>query len=398
MPNIPSPLCKDNRRIMKHSRPLLVLQLLMLALVSFYQLVHLSKSDIVSNKPILDIPSATCSHQTKRYPAFNASTNKSFGACLIIMDDNHFLTEWLAYHFLQLPLRRLIVAIDPRSSTSPTDILDRYRNRGLMKITEWQEDDFMPPDMLALHASVQEGDWEQLKALYIERQFQFYTKCMAVLKHENITWTALTDTDEYILPNSNANLPFRLQNTENKTIFEIIESNRRNAPMIKNGCISMHRLQFGHKESSPSQVQHMVPEGFNGTDFLTLRYRHHAGLTNSEFNKIGKCMVNLSRAKPALDFHRSEVSSHRPIKRLCTETNMRIENQEAPFVLHHYTGSWEQWNYRNDFRPKRERENFDKIFFQNDQDDSIRPWLDSFVSRYGQDLADDLLEGVGKLI
>jgi hypothetical protein len=48
--------------------------------------------------------------------------------------------EWLAYHYHYhfLPaLRRLIIALDPRSRTSPTIILERYQGR--MHITEWQE-------------------------------------------------------------------------------------------------------------------------------------------------------------------------------------------------------------------------------------------------------------------
>lgn len=40
-------------------------------------------------------------------------------ACLLIMDDNHFLIEWLAFHYYVLRLRYLIVAVDPRSTTTP---------------------------------------------------------------------------------------------------------------------------------------------------------------------------------------------------------------------------------------------------------------------------------------
>lgn len=38
---------------------------------------------------------------------------ESFAACLIVMDDNHRLVEWLAYHYWALPLRRLVIAVDP---------------------------------------------------------------------------------------------------------------------------------------------------------------------------------------------------------------------------------------------------------------------------------------------
>jgi hypothetical protein len=41
--------------------------------------------------------------------------DKSFSACLLIMDDNHRLSEWIAYHHFALPLRHLVVTVDPRN-------------------------------------------------------------------------------------------------------------------------------------------------------------------------------------------------------------------------------------------------------------------------------------------
>jgi hypothetical protein len=55
---------------------------------------------------------------------------EGFSACLLVMDDNHYLIEWLVYHYQSLPLKRLIVGVDLRSQTSPTMVLDRYRQRG----------------------------------------------------------------------------------------------------------------------------------------------------------------------------------------------------------------------------------------------------------------------------
>jgi hypothetical protein len=34
---------------------------------------------------------------------------------------------------------------DPHAHTSPTEILDRYRNHGLMNITEWNDADYFDP-------------------------------------------------------------------------------------------------------------------------------------------------------------------------------------------------------------------------------------------------------------
>jgi hypothetical protein len=55
----------------------------------------------------------------------------SFSACLLVKDDNKILPEWLAYHYEVLPLRRLIIAIDPLSTTSPEPILQAYRKIGM---------------------------------------------------------------------------------------------------------------------------------------------------------------------------------------------------------------------------------------------------------------------------
>ena len=270
-----------------------------------------------------------------------------------------------------------------------------------MKITEWYEEDMMPPHLLSAHRTVNGNDSEALKALYIERQIQFYTKCMATLHYENVTWAAMIDTDEYVLVNSVVRENFRLQHTENMTIHQILSdpSNRRGNRMIKSGCFSMHRLQFGHTESNPVAVQSLVPHGFDGFHFSTLRWRYHAERTDKNVNKLAKCLVNLPLTR-STDFVSTEVSPHRPLKRLCDIENMRKVNVESPLVVHHYSGSWESWNYRNDFRPKRQRQYFDLLRFDNEnsQDDSIRPWLQEFVKNQGTELAKFLLEGAGQLV
>ena len=63
----------------------------------------------------------------------------SFSACLKLKDVNSLLPEWLAYHYTVLPLRRLIVAVDPMSHTDPAPILNSYRSIG-MNITIWSEE------------------------------------------------------------------------------------------------------------------------------------------------------------------------------------------------------------------------------------------------------------------
>ena len=74
------------------------------------------------------------------------TTNKKEGlsACLLVNDENPRLPEWLAYHYHILPLRSLIVAVDPASRSSPKSILDRYNNSLMMDVTIWNDDDYLP--------------------------------------------------------------------------------------------------------------------------------------------------------------------------------------------------------------------------------------------------------------
>jgi hypothetical protein len=38
-----------------------------------------------------------------------ADGHSTFSSCLLVMDDNHRLAEWLAYHYHVLPLRYMVV-------------------------------------------------------------------------------------------------------------------------------------------------------------------------------------------------------------------------------------------------------------------------------------------------
>jgi hypothetical protein len=128
-------------------------------------------------------------------------SNDEFSACALVMDDSHFLIEWLAYHYHVVNLCTLILVRDPRSQTSPSLVLDRWRE--LMNIEEWDDSDFMTP------AEFQDAQVQVLKYLrkqkvssqlahHRARQRIFYYKCMQQLKNQNKTWVLLTDTDEFI--------------------------------------------------------------------------------------------------------------------------------------------------------------------------------------------------------
>jgi hypothetical protein len=116
-----------------------------------------------------------------------------FAICLLVKDDSDRLAEWLAYHWLTLPLQHLVVALDRTSVTSPKPILDTWREETGMDITLWNDPDFR-------HVP---GHDDKLtpKQKHLHRQRQFLAECMRHHKAKNHSWIALIDTDEFIANN-----------------------------------------------------------------------------------------------------------------------------------------------------------------------------------------------------
>jgi hypothetical protein len=373
-----------------------------------------------------------------------------FGAaCLIIMDDNHFLTEFIAYHYLFLPLRRLIVAIDPKSKTSPVPILNRWKDR--INITIWHDQDyFHPPQDLEQRLRRRPknntntkkkknntSDEEIALAFYLRRQRNLYHACMRKLKVEQLEndlpsyWTAIIDTDEYIvlnryvrpkrwIRNVKANVADMLNDPENRQI-----SNELSRP-----CVGMHRFNMGVlEETNRTIATRDVPPDFDYHDFNTLRWRYpvplQARTTKSTSRSMsGKALVDLARI-PLEDIDLKKVSAHRPLTTVCTANDRSIPNEYSTFVVHHYIGTFEQWSYRDDRRNKRTKEKYYQLLEASSSssvflgtsstasngtissaiqavaddlgDDSTRFFLKDFVQRYGLEEAKRLLEGAGRI-
>jgi hypothetical protein len=127
------------------------------------------------------------------------SGKDSFSACVLVMDDNHRLVEWLAYHYHVLPLRYLVIAVDPRSKTSPTLILNRWREMGLY-VEEWTDYQFMRKD-LARNVVTDEAELHIKRDRHRMRQKNFFRQCLIDMKQANRTYTMLIDTDEFLTYN-----------------------------------------------------------------------------------------------------------------------------------------------------------------------------------------------------
>ena len=135
-----------------------------------------------------------------------------FGACLLTKDEKQIIPEWIAYHYTVLPLRHLVVAIDPLSLTDPRPILDKYsKTLPDLHITVWtnqtqyvkrynskNESIIAKADPTHLQNSVK----AKMNA-HRQRQRAFYESCLEYFKSTTTTTTATTtSTTGHEPPNS----------------------------------------------------------------------------------------------------------------------------------------------------------------------------------------------------
>jgi hypothetical protein len=354
--------------------------------------------------------------------------NTTFSACLLVMDDNPRLAEWLAYHYHVLPLRHVIVASDPRSQTNATFLFNRWRRQGMV-VHEWHDADFWkgatptaPLKALPEHSSL------QLKRdRHRGRQKFFYRTCLATLQGTNRTWVTLHDSDEYLVYNHAGGAAFpawqaRQQARHNASALHGATSSRMQPHMVppttaeagqmitylqheaaagldyyQKPCIGVPRLQFGTAESTAAERNERAPN--NVVDPLqldTLRWRKHALRNDFVKNALGKVILDVSRL-PEVHTLPYFTSLHRPIKTICPAP--WSNEWESGFRLHHYLGSWEAYSFRDDSRRggERSREQWEYKATSNAEqtDDVIRPWVQGFVATHGQEQARHLLADAG---
>ncbi|KAL7575540.1 hypothetical protein ACA910_020117 [Epithemia clementina (nom. ined.)] len=360
-----------------------------------------------------------------------ADGNQTFSACLLVMDDNHRLVEWLAYHYHVLPLRYMIVAVDPRSKTSPTYLFNRWRKKGMV-IIEWSDKDFWKRrktktttmSEFDLKPIPEDADFQIKRDRHRGRQKYFYRSCMSALKEANRTWVTLHDTDEFLVYNHAGGDSFeawedKMQERHARSdhaseirvrpahtppttaepgamIQYIRQEQAAGLAYYQSPCIGIPRLQFGAEESATLERSKNVPFGFDPTVLDTLRWRKHALRNDFVKNALGKVMMDVSRINIAKAPYFQ--SLHRPIKTICSAPWHNEWN--SGFRINHYLGSWESYSFRtHDARKGGERswEQWEyKAYTNGDQtDDNIRPWLSGFVHAHGSDEARKMLDGAG---
>ena len=349
--------------------------------------------------------------------------NSSFSACLLVMDDNHRLVEWLAYHYHVLPLRFLIITIDPRSRTKPTHVLNRWREMGMF-ILEWNDFDFLKLS-LARNPIPDDARLEDKRARHRIRQRQFFRKCLEVSKTYDRTYVALTDTDEYIMYNhkggdgfekweqQQVELAKKNKDTRGKQriwpsqppptpdeeggLIKYIRQEEAAGihPSFQGPCISSPRLQISAIEDNSTTK----PDSYKYGDvididrFETLRFHKHGPRQEFVNNRLAKAILDVSRIDRFPDME----TLHRPIKTICPPP-WRNEWDSA-LRIYHYLGTWEAYTFRDDARRGGEHSKelwyFKSAEFASETDDLIVPWMDGFIKKHGPQKTKELLQGAG---
>jgi len=316
--------------------------------------------------------------------------NESFSACLLVMDDNFRLYEWIAYHYHVLPLRYLVVAADPRSKNFPDPVLDLFRQQLNMTIVSWNDTDYsswkepLPSDS---------GVLEKVDR-HRTRQRRFMARCLRHMHAHNRTWTALWDSDEYIAFNRynliRRNPATNLSATSPHNMSEAGSILRYLKEFGEGRGVSIKRIIVGSAEV-PSLMNESHP--YDPRRFDTLRYRFRARHI-SKLNGHGKCMLNVQKIA---SFPWRVRNPHRPMVDLCPgpKGERLVKN---PFFLNHFIGSWEAYSYRDDGRRGSERTY--KAYLERAQqkdvyEDKMSPWMPAFVENVGEVRAAFLLQNAG---
>jgi hypothetical protein len=372
--------------------------IILFAFIASLSLINIGRVLILNDdaKVIIDQPQQNSAPKSSLKSLPPAS---SFGACIMMKEDNDLLYEWIAYHYLMLPLRYLVVGSDEGNIHNPLDVLQRWNGTGL---NYWvlNSSDFVGRHGPSRRDKKDDPQFHHHQFVY--RQRGFVTTCAEFLKEKGIHWMTMIDSDEFIVFNrfntddtvdnyhtmQAQNATYKMRNllsspeTENYTALDVIHKIEQDMQPI-DPCTLMPRLRFGALEgvscTDSSHVNRLAKRDYNYAAMSTLRYKQHAGKNTFGANKFGKVMVDLSQIP---NLSEAPKNIHRPFKNECPYPVTWF--QDALFSVNHYTASWERYSHRQDER--RNCENWIEFAF-HDQGDSceqrIHTWFPRFVEQVG---------------
>lgn len=358
----------------------------------------------------------TVNHQSIRPPPY--TQKESFAACILVLDQNHRLTEWIAYHYFALPLRTLIIAYDPKNTVRATELLERWKD--VIEIIEWDDKDYLPAKWTnrvkpGIHGTKHLApDLALPVAIHRQRQISFMHKCTQVAAAKKISRVIHHDVDEYFRVNTNVVTQELVNTAEPGHITKFLNQLERPKnslfPRSKGvaygtSCSVFPRLQYTPDDANKTDMDTLT-QLVDPIHFDTLRYRYR----NSEEIMEGKGIINMKLIpKRALaDKTSVQYRVHKPLNRLCKESSPN----STLFVFNHYIGSFEAFMYsaRNDPRSEPTRAKWEErvqsggglgkartAWKKNPPllDDAIINWVPSFVEWQSEEVASHLLRDTG---
>ncbi|CAB9515100.1 expressed unknown protein [Seminavis robusta] len=406
-----------------------------------------------ATKPVLDsAPATTTTHTTTlSKPASNHTITApssmttrpvGMGACLLIKDDNHWVIEWLAFHWFVIPLRYLVVVIDPSSVTSPLQILDRWKD--LMEIEIWHDKDFINEQKITKQTrDIYKQNTQLMK--HRHRQATFYNKFLRhVHRHKKlmkIPWVFLTDTDEFL----SLNYPYLSGEQTSSFKFPTtpeLQDMARQFPITERGsvlrflahhqsvtkktekCLYVQRYQVGSQQANASLVERYLPYDNTTSSQSQQLLNPHNMLTQNflyrtpKHIKFGKNVLHLT----AIDRIAKEPSNvHKVSSRHCVGVAGADGLASTSYLkINHYVGTPEQYLFRQDPRSrtnihggqanrpqkgikenKGDQRNLERFNLLNvgttHFSSDMQGWVQGFIQEVGLAKAQELLAGVGEL-
>eukprot|EP00980_Cylindrotheca_fusiformis_P016619 scaffold4973_cov135-Cylindrotheca_fusiformis.AAC.37 len=349
--------------------------------------------------------------------------------CLLTKDDGEILNEWIAYHYHVLNMRRLIVAVDPLSTTSPVPLLQKWKDLFGMNIEIWKDEDFMPDYFL------QGGDQGKIKDFVKNFQFQnnatadekrklsmvnnhrfrqhtFVSRCLWEVKTrfagaQKGNWVAHVDSDEYIIINPKARTmvdemkPVVVPQTPSAgSLLKYLNGVVGNFPSerLRPKCLLMPRILYLPQiHDSKAKTDVIDTHNWNTDRFETLHWEVHRDL--SEPTGLQKPIMDVGVLQRTHQIFKEGIihAVHQPLRPgpgdcsgLTHEPDLEKWNQ-YPLAVNHYVGSLERYLQRDDIRRHesiwRKKANLKGMI----SDGWILGWLPSFVKDHGLEKVSQVL-------
>jgi hypothetical protein len=323
---------------------------------------------------------------------------ESFGACALVLNQNHRITEWIAYHYFALPLRTLIIAYDSKSTQHATNLLNRWRN--VIDIIEWEDDDYLPANWTEVVTRQGPSDKPIERLIHEHRQVYFMQQCTLTLAAKNISRVIHHDVDEYLRINTEIVKGYDTTRPGHITHF----LNHQNTSKIRwlpyASCWLFVRLYFipWNNPTAERVDQKMDFSWIRSVPLETLHYRYR----KTRAQQTGKGLINLSHTATVLNNRKNVfekwMNVHNPLGRPLCQGPWPVAT--SPLLLNHYLGSYEAYKFASQWDPRFRDDNEWKRRLARGNgeplaDDCITKWVDDFVKWQSEDVARELLSDAG---